>query len=105
MHWILHSSKAARSAIVLAVAALALTTRSQAGLQIPYTPVASTLHLWHLNDPDGLTAVDAVANSPITLTNIGLPNPSGGPYTNVHLGAPSFVGQGTCLKATTKPHL
>jgi len=105
MNSILHSSKAARSAIALAVATLAFTTGSQAGLQIPYTPDDNTLHLWHLNDPDGLTAVDAVANSPITLTNVGLPNPSVGPYTNVHLGVPSFVGQGTCLKATTKPHL
>lgn len=76
-----------------------------AGLQIPYTNNPATLHLWHLNDPDGLLVTDAVATASITLTNIGLPNPSVGPYTNVHLGITSFPGEGTCLKATAKPHL
>ena len=103
MNSITHSTTWRLSALGLVAVALAAT--SQAGLQIPYTPDANTLHLWHLNDPDGLVAVDAVATSPITLTNIGLPNPSVGPYTNVHLGVASFIGQGTCLQATTKPHL
>jgi len=76
-----------------------------AGLQIPYTPDASTLHLWHLDDPDGLTATDAVATSSIVLTNLGMPNPGIGPYTNVNLGSPSFLGQGTCLVASNKQHL
>ncbi|HEY5912133.1 MAG TPA: hypothetical protein VJA21_16135 [Verrucomicrobiae bacterium] len=38
------------------VGALFGTTPVQGGLQIPYTPNASTLHLWHLDDPDGLYA-------------------------------------------------
>jgi hypothetical protein len=87
--------------VALIAASLCVTTR--AGLQIPYTPDANTLHLWHLDDPDGLTATDAVTTASITLTNIGQPNP--GPATNAHFGAVSFPGQGTCLQATTKPHL
>ena len=75
---------------------------AHAGLQIPYTPDANTLHLWHLDDPDGITATDSVATASITLTNVGLPT-SGQP-TNAHLGVASFPGQGTCLQATTKPH-
>jgi hypothetical protein len=63
------------------------STHSHAGLQIPYTPNADTLHLWHFDDPTayvgGLnTETDAVVTGGITLTNIGLGGP---PYTNIFL--------------------
>ncbi len=86
------------------VAAFAMATAAHAGLQIPYVPDASTLHLWHLDEPSGLTAADAVAGG-ITLTNLGMPNPGTGPYTNTSFGGPAFAGQGTCVSATTKQHL
>ena len=94
--------RAGRLGFIATLVAAALCS-AHAGLQIPYTPDANTLHLWHLDDPDGITATDAVATASITLTNVGLPNP--GSPTNSHLGAASFPGQGTCLQATTKPHL
>lgn len=86
-------------------AALTLCATLHAALQIPYTANASTLHLWHLDDPDGLYATDAVATSSITLTNLGMPTAGTLPYTNVNLGVPSALGQGTCLRGATKQHL
>lgn len=83
----------------------ASATVGYAGLQIPYTPDAATLHLWHLDDPDGLTATDAVAANPITLTNLGFPTPGTWPYTNTSLGNPSFTGLGACMSGTTVKHL
>lgn len=85
--------------------ALATATTGYAGLQIPYTPDANTLHLWHLDETGGLTTTDAVATSSITLTNLGLPNAGVGPYTNTSFGSPAFTGQGNCVSATTKQHL
>jgi hypothetical protein len=85
---------------------LTTATTSRAGLQIPYTPDASTLHLWHLDEPSTIyTSTDAVATSSITLTNIGWPTPGGPPYTNTSLGNPSFTGLGTCETAINKGHL
>ncbi len=70
--------------IVIAVALLA-SESSRAGLNVPYSPDASTLHLWHFNDPlTNNTEADAITNSPITLTNFGYPT-SGPPFTNVFL--------------------
>lgn len=64
-----------------------LGAHCQAGLQIPYTPDADTLHLWHFDDPTNYvngvnTVTDAVAAGGITLTNFGLGGP---PYTNIFL--------------------
>src|SRR4051794_19552311 len=89
------------------LAALLLGARTQAGLQIPYTPDASTLHLWHLNETSGLTAADATTASPITLTIIGLPNPGTGPYTNTAFGAPSaaYPNLGTSVSGNHKSHV
>ena len=79
----------------LAAGALVVAIATHAGLQIPYTLDANTLHLWHLDDPNGLYVVDAVPNSPITLTNLGEPSPGTGPYTNTSLGSASAPGLGT----------
>ena len=84
---------------------LGSATALRAGLQVPYTANASTLHLWHLDDPNGLQATDTVTTASITLTNLGMPNPGTGPYTNASLGAPAFIGLGTCLSGTTRQHL
>ena len=93
-------------ALCLAGAITLLEGTAQAGLQIPYTNNATTLHLWHLDGPDGLTTPDAVTTSPITLTNLGLPTPRTLPYTNVNLGVASFPGLGECLRApVNKQHL
>ncbi len=89
----------------ITVGALAVAISAQAGLQIPYALDADTLHLWHLDDANGLYAVDAVSNNPITLTNLGMPNPGIGPYTNTSLGNASAPGLGTCDTSTTKQHL
>jgi hypothetical protein len=89
----------------LLVIALALGATVQAGLQIPYTPDTFTLHLWHLDDPNGATTPDAVATGGITLTNIGLPAPGTGPYTNTSLGNASFPGLGNCMSGNHRSHL
>jgi hypothetical protein len=88
--------------------ALAAVISAQAGLQIPYTPDVSTLHLWHLDDPlltNGVTNIlvaDAVTNASITLTNAGLPTPGTPPYSDTSLGNTSFPGLGTCMTTTDK---
>jgi hypothetical protein len=85
---------------------LATAATSRAGLQIPYIPDPSTLHLWHLDESSTTyTSTDAVATSSITLTNIGWPTPGGPPYTNTSLGNASFTGLGTCETAINKGHL
>ncbi|MGA2175232.1 MAG: hypothetical protein ABSH38_09650, partial [Verrucomicrobiota bacterium] len=54
---------------------------AQAGLNVPYAPDDSTLHLWHFNDPlTNNTEADAITNDPITLTNFGYPVSGGPPY-------------------------
>lgn len=73
---------------------------TQAGLQVPYTPDADTLHLWHFDDSTAnqatanfVTVTDAVATAGITLTNFGIgPNAASSsatagvpPYTNILL--------------------
>lgn len=87
------------------LALLALSSNTWAGLQIPYAPDSKTLHLWHLDDPNGLTSTDAVTTASITLTNLGLPTPGTFPYNNTSLGNPSFPGMGTCMSGTNKSHL
>src|SRR5580765_7430923 len=85
---------------------LITSATSYAGLQIPYTPDDSTLHLWHLNEPSGVyTSTDAVTTSSITLTNIGWPTPSIPPFTNTTLGTASFAGLGTCESGINKGHI
>ncbi len=44
------------------IAALSLSLSGHAALQIPYVPDPDTLHLWHLDDPNGLSAADAVVS-------------------------------------------
>ncbi len=44
--------KCLRSLTAILPFAFAVCT-AQAGLQIPYTPDADTLHLWHFNGPGG----------------------------------------------------
>lgn len=87
-----------------------LATTTHAGLQIPYTPDPSTLHLWHLDEPSNVyTSTDAVTTSSITLTNLGwsLPptTPPAPPYTNTTLGSVGFAGLGTCESGINKGHL
>jgi hypothetical protein len=87
-------------------AAILVATTSFAGLQIPYTPDASTLHLWHLDEPsNAYTSTDAVTTSSITLTNLGWPTPGTPPYTNTTLGSPGFTGLGTCESGINKGHM
>ena len=90
--------------IVLAVQLAGESAR--AGLAIPYTPDAATMHLWHLNDASGqLYAVDSATLSPdatpITLENIGEPTPGSLP-TNAFFGAsgPNEPGLSTCYSVT-----
>jgi hypothetical protein len=64
--------------------------RVQAGLQIPYTPDANTLHLWHFNDSTNQvngfnTVTDAVNVDSITLTNFGQSASGNAPFTNIFL--------------------
>jgi hypothetical protein len=85
---------------------LLATATSYAGLQIPYTPDNSTLHLWHLDEPSSVyTSTDAVTTSSITLNNLGWPTPSIPPFTNTTLGTAGFAGLGTCESAINKGHL
>jgi hypothetical protein len=107
-------TKAIRPALA-AAAALAMAISAHAGLQIPYTPNADTMHLWHLDDASNqLYGVDAIASStngstnaiPITLTNLAEPTPGTLPYTNANFGSPSFFPElNTSYSATTKVHL
>lgn len=87
------------------VFAMAFAMASHAGLRVPYTTDAHTLHLWHLDESSGVTAADAVPTGGITLTNIGWPTPGGPPYTNTTLGAPSFEGMGNCVSSINKGHV
>jgi len=99
---------------LIASAMLAFAFSAHAGLAIPYSPDADTLHLWHLDDTNGLYTEDAIATSasastnaiPITLTNLGEPTPGTFPYTDTSLGNPSYDAPlGTCVTSTTKQHL
>src|SRR3569623_2015071 len=89
-----------------AVAAFALLCPAQTGasLGVPYTPDSTTLHLWHLNEPSGLLAQDAVTSGGITLTNIGMPAGAAS-FTNTTFGAAAFSGLGTSVSASTMQHL
>jgi hypothetical protein len=85
------------------LAVLSAPLLSYAGLQIPYTPDAQTLHLWHLDEGSGVQTSDAVSANGITLTNIGWP--VGGPYTNTTLGSPGFTGMGNSVAGINKGHV
>ncbi|HEY3860579.1 MAG TPA: Ig-like domain-containing protein [Verrucomicrobiae bacterium] len=104
---------------LLAAAVLAFTASARAGLAVPYTPNADTLHLWHLNETNGQFAADSADLStnayPITLTNIGgLPNANASayaattyPFTNTALGTagPGFPGLTNAYSGSNKGHL
>src|SRR6266436_2291062 len=91
---------------LLAATACFFCLNTRAGLQIPYVPDASTLHLWHLDETSSSsTSTDAVTTSSITLTNLGWPTPGTPPYTNTSLGNASFAGLGNCETAINKGHL
>src|SRR5580658_8956838 len=98
----------------MAATALASASPARAGLAVPYVSNPDTMHLWHLDDTNGLYAVDAVATDPspspnaiaIVVTNYGEPTPLTLPYTNTSLGNASFFPSlGTCYAGTTKQHL
>jgi hypothetical protein len=86
---------------------------AQAGLAIPYTQDQNTLHLWHLNDTNGLYANDAATNltvddaTPIQLENLGEPIPTQLPYSNTSLGSPGpgYPGLTNSYSGTTKQHV
>jgi hypothetical protein len=93
--------KALKYGIGLCIAVL-LGNHSQAGLNVPYTPDANTLHLWHFDDSTNnqgtanfVTVTDAVMTAGITLTNYGMGSsstnaePRTPPYTNIFLVTPS----------------
>ena len=72
-------------AVCIVVAGFLAALSCHAGLNIPYSVDADTMHLWHMNDPlTSGTEADVVTNSPIVLTNFGYPT-SGPPFTNVFL--------------------
>jgi hypothetical protein len=78
-----------------------LCVQAQAGLQIPYTPDANTIHLWHFDGSqtnlDGTTNIltpDAVTTGGITLTNVAQTQVPGSTIT---LGNPSITGSSNCL--------
>src|SRR5580658_921097 len=97
----------------VAVAILAVAVSARAGLAVPYSPNADTLHLWHLNESGGPFAYDSADLStnayPITLTNIGYS--SAGtlvyPFTNTTLGAPGpgYPGLTNAYFGNNKYHL
>ncbi|HEX4121592.1 MAG TPA: immunoglobulin domain-containing protein [Verrucomicrobiae bacterium] len=60
----------------IAAGALAVAISTHAGLQIPYTPNADTLHLWHLNDPANQLYAHDSGVIPMTLTNLGIFGPT-----------------------------
>ena len=96
-----------------------LCFRAGAGLNVPYTSDANTLHLWHFDDSTAnqgtanfVTVTDAVAGG-ITMTNYGLDASSvtsgGGsaadaapntpPYTNIFLlSQAASANLGNCLQ-------
>ncbi len=49
--------------VVLGAIALAMTPSSRAGLAVPYTVDADTLHLWHLNTTNGMVTPDSQSNN------------------------------------------
>ncbi len=91
---------------------LACVPTVQAGLAIPYTQDADTMHLWHLNDTNGLYAEDSATNLtvdsavPIQLESLAEPIPGTLPYNNANLGSPGpgFPGLTNCYSGTTKQH-
>ncbi len=99
--------KASKLSLVLCAAALA-GSQAFAGLQIPYSPDAKTLHLWHFDDPlivagvTNILATDAVTTAGITLTNLGNPTPGVPPYNDTSLGSASFSGLGSSMQSTDK---
>ncbi len=99
--------------LVALILALAAVPATWAGLAIPYTQDTDTMHLWHLNDSNGLYAIDSATNftvdsaTPIQLENIGEPHPGTFPYTNTSLGSagPGYPGLANCYTGTTGQHL
>jgi hypothetical protein len=94
---------------IASVALLGVGLSARAGLAIPYTPNADTLHLWHLNETNGslyaFDSTDLDTNSwPITLTNIGEVS---FPFTNTSLGnpGPGFPGLTNAYSGNNKFHL
>jgi hypothetical protein len=93
--------------------AIGIAISASAALRVPYTVDPDTLHLWHLDETNGLYSQDAIGTSTngntnaiaITLTNLAEPSPGTGPYTNAFLGSPAYTGLGTAYSATTKQHL
>lgn len=82
--------------LIPCIAAL-LTFQAHGGLQIPYTPDADTLHLWHFNGPTNtIPSTDEVQTASITLTNV---TQSQVPGSQITLGNPAAIAQlGTCLQ-------
>lgn len=97
---------------LISIVILTFANSVQAGLAIPYTPDADTMHLWHLNETGGTNALDAAdlnTNTyPIELTNLGVPNAGNiptPPYTNTSLGNPGPPGLTYAYSGSTKQHL
>ena len=97
----------------VAVTMLAVAFSARAGLAVPYTANADTLHLWHLNESGGPIANDSADlstnASPIILTNIGYSSAGTTvyPFTNTSLGnpGPGFPGLTNAYSAMNKYHL
>jgi hypothetical protein len=88
-----------RLAGVTAGAVLALACSAHAGLQIPYTPDADTLHLWHFDDAPEVTLnlTDAVVSaSSITLVNGGSPK---------SVFVPAYSSLGLCASNNANTHV
>lgn len=97
--------------LLAVIVMLGAASAARAGLAVPYTPNADTLHLWHLNETNSPFAIDsATLNTnafPITLTNIGEPTPATYPFTNSSLGnpGPGFPGLAYAYSGNNKYHL
>ncbi len=112
--------------IVAACTIALLSFGAKAGLNVPYTPDANTLHLWHFDDSTAnqgtanfVTVTDAVTGG-ITMTNYGLSTtsttgggggdagaaPNSPPYTNIFLlpqAATANLGQSLQIVAGGPP--
>ncbi len=94
------------------VLALLASQAARAGLAVPYSQDANTMHLWHLDDASNqLFAADMATNpvdtaTPIQLANIGEPTPGQQP-TNAFFGAPGpgYPGLTNSYIASTKQHV
>lgn len=79
-------------------ASLLTAYSSRAGLNVPYTVDANTLHLWHFDAPTNtLITTDEVQTASITLTNVVQTNIP--PDATIALGAPGAIpGLNTSLE-------